>query len=197
MQQKHVLEKDIELLAVISEPLQMEMRSKIFAPLMCRNPFFEELNGICFRTMRRLCHFATNVLPMQTGDVLFQAGEAPKVPRMFFVMSGNLSYGWCSASLQAQHGDYFCEAALWTCWVHTGDMIASMDSNVLEIRFECFRQQINSAVNDVRFYSASYAEAYVRAMNQTKDMMELNQHIDTSKLAREARDLTSRRSSVQ
>lgn len=193
MQQRHVLEKDIELLGVISEPLQMELRSKIFGGLMCRNPFFEELNSICFRTMVRLCHFATNVLPVQSGDVLFQAGETPKESRMFFIMSGKLTYSWCGASWPAQHGEYVCEAALWTSWVHTGDMIAAKDSNVLEIKVDVFRQQMSSTWNDVKFFTAMYAEAFVRAMNQTKDLMELNQQIDTITLAREARTLMNGR----
>lgn len=164
---KNSLEDDIELLGMISEPLRVEIHYEILAPVLMAHPFFRQYNMMNVAAMRRLCHSSTEVLSMGAGDLLFTEGEVPKVPRMFFVMSGsmvykrNISVGLdCVLDAKA----WACEGALWTKWSHTGNLAASGDSVILALDAETFQQVVTKFLAQA-FFAAMYGASFVSHLN--------------------------------
>merc|ERR1712137_197157 len=85
-------EEQVELLALISEPLKTELRFEMHSPVLLGHPFFRcfaETNPI---GVRKLCHQALERLSFSPGDVVFNDCEAIGVSAMLFVVSGSCLY---------------------------------------------------------------------------------------------------------
>merc|ERR1712151_1255637 len=94
---KHAISGDlspdaVDLLAVVSEQLRLEMHFEMYAELFRNHPFFDQCLQVCPQVMRRVCHFATTTLLLDTGDILFSKGEAPNDSGMYFVFKGTVEY---------------------------------------------------------------------------------------------------------
>merc|ERR1712232_74849 len=91
-QQRYMQESSVELLKMVSEPLRMELHFEIYSPLLVKHPFFNQYIEECPHVMRKVCHKAIHIEPVYQGDVIFNAGECPNPPKMYFVVSGMLEY---------------------------------------------------------------------------------------------------------
>jgi len=166
MQERNIVEKDIGLLGMISEPLRIEIHYQIYGPIISYHPFFQYYHGGSVTAMRKLCHSCIDVISLSAGDMLFTCGEAPKVSQMYFVMSGGLTYMF-RATEQAHPigvGMWACEAALWVPWVHYGDMLSSTYCSVVAVEAEAFLQ-VSGKFHDVAMFAASYARHFVASLN--------------------------------
>jgi len=83
-------ESDVALLQHLSKPLQMELLSHIYAPILMRHPFFRRYGQVDPVAMQHVCHSAVQRISLSTGDNLFT--EACRGEQMFFVRSGRLRY---------------------------------------------------------------------------------------------------------
>merc|ERR1719203_2468897 len=91
-QQRLINEDQVALLQVVSEPLRMEVHFELFFPMLSAHPFFTRYMEMCPHVMRRICHSACAMQQCSPGDVMFNAGEKPQDPKMYFVSVGNLEY---------------------------------------------------------------------------------------------------------
>jgi hypothetical protein len=137
-QAKNIREQDVQMLQMISEPLQVEICYEIFSPHLCAHPFFQNLNSLNKGAMNRICHRGITSLLLNTGDTLFIADEVPKPARMFFLTFGSMSYQFEDSDgtimdVKMHPGAYFCEACLWVPWTHVGNLVALSNCSMLAL----------------------------------------------------------------
>merc|ERR1712224_328299 len=107
-------------------------------------------------------------------EVVFLAGDP--CSRMYFVVSGQLQYtsyerpGTRRAPEEAQSqrmlcsGDWLCEAALWTSWVHRGDLRVVSDCLLFALDASGFARVV-SGHKAAHVSAAAYARRFVEGLN--------------------------------
>jgi len=154
-----VQKENVVLLKLLSHPLNLELHSEYFKPLVCRHPFFQGLSDFP-RSFSEVCLNAIQSQLLSKQDVLFEPGSLG--PCMYFQTAGVLFYQrpdgtrW-DASRPEQHEinriairwvkekQWFCEGSLWVKWVHAGKMSAWTESEVLSVESSKFRQIVTRA----------------------------------------------------
>mmetsp|Transcript_113051 Transcript_113051/g.292319 ORF Transcript_113051/g.292319 Transcript_113051/m.292319 type:complete len:789 (+) Transcript_113051:134-2500(+) len=168
LQEKSTQEQDVQILRVISEPLRVEIHYELHMPIIITHPFFHQYHLAMPAAMRQMCHLAATTQSLHAGDILFSAGEAPKFPKMFFIVSGQMRYK--THRLEdtiVDAGAWACEAALWTKWVHMGDLEAMTECHVLALDALLF-QQVSDNFQSYMAPVAAYAAKFVVHLNTTK-----------------------------
>lgn len=169
---KNTPESKIELLNLVSGPLRVELHYEINLPILSWHDFFGCYNLSNSPAMRRICHMAISRLALCRGDILFNQGEIPPKPSMFFCMNGKFHYqryfeGGLAGRLQPiRQEQIFCEQVLWTQWVHLGQMRARSESNLFLLDAEKF-QSIASQFQTREFYPKKYAKEFVEVLVHT------------------------------
>eukprot|EP00747_Dinoflagellata_sp_TGD_P120603 gnl/TRDRNA2_/TRDRNA2_173279_c0_seq4.p1 gnl/TRDRNA2_/TRDRNA2_173279_c0~~gnl/TRDRNA2_/TRDRNA2_173279_c0_seq4.p1 ORF type:complete len:445 (+),score=47.94 gnl/TRDRNA2_/TRDRNA2_173279_c0_seq4:33-1367(+) len=158
-QKRNAPESSIELLGLISEPLQAELHFEINSPILFVHPFFQLMNEVNPGALRKICHTAVSgPLSLSQGDVLFSDLEIPVLPKMIFPVSGKLLYLRERTSPNAvTRGMWICEAVLWTSWVHRGTLRASNESQIMSLSSQLF-QSIAKTIHQefVRTYASEF-----------------------------------------
>jgi len=85
-----IQEADVELLHMLSKPLQQELRKEIFAPVLTQHPFFRIYATRDAAAMLHMCSAAISQIELSSGDSLFT--EASSAESMIFVLKGRLKY---------------------------------------------------------------------------------------------------------
>jgi hypothetical protein len=165
--QRFVIEDAVELVKVISEPLCIELHFEMYGRILQAHPFFERYVEYCPQVMRKVCHRAMSIVHVSCDDVIFEAGEAPSEPKMYFVGFGTLCY--CNINgytAYVREREWIAEATLWCCWRHLGRMTATQDCRLFVIDATIF-QAIASQFDHVDFDPRLYAEAFVADLNDS------------------------------
>merc|ERR1712232_795871 len=84
-------EDDVESIALISEPLRIELHFEVNAPVLCQHSLFNHYSESVPAAMRKIAHNVAQ-LSLSDGDVIFSEGESPTVPQMLFVLQGEFKY---------------------------------------------------------------------------------------------------------
>jgi len=159
----------IELLTQLSEPVRIELHFEVHMPVIRAHPFFRGYVDVNKTIMMEICHRAIARLFLTRSDTLFADGDVPTQPRMFFVTDGSLAYAQILdserfAKEMVTSGQWFCEATLWTSWVHQGSMSAQRASNLLALDSETF-QRLLKTVQASDQSARSYGAAFVAQLN--------------------------------
>jgi len=162
---------EVELLSLLSRPLQEEVQSTLHLRTLHVHPLFKTLELSGPSLMRRLSTEAFKETSFSHGDMVFSHGDLHD--RMGFLEHGVLEYVHIRKSggkaLQdstlLSPGHFFSEAALWTNWRCRGNMQVDSDCQLLEIHGEAFRR-ILTQHRVVRRLVQEYAKAFVEALNQ-------------------------------
>lgn len=179
---KHAISGDltpdtVDLLHVVSEPLQIEMHHEIYMRVLTSHPFFHELHGQCPHLLRRVCHLAMATLWLASGDVMFSKGEEPNDPKMCFVMSGSLIYtDKDGEKTQLTERMWVAEGVLWTSWRHMGSLVATNDVKLglldaLSFQDICAKFMKKGKRTSLRL--KRYAKAFVEELNQAGSYSDL------------------------
>eukprot|EP00929_Paragymnodinium_shiwhaense_P096938 TRINITY_DN58697_c0_g1_i1.p1 TRINITY_DN58697_c0_g1~~TRINITY_DN58697_c0_g1_i1.p1 ORF type:complete len:1205 (+),score=229.22 TRINITY_DN58697_c0_g1_i1:103-3717(+) len=166
VQAVNITELDTPLLALISEPLRVDVHMEIYSPLMERHAFFHQFALSAPVAMQELCHSCVTVNRITPGDVLFHAHESPRHPRMYFMISGKVGYSSPFGQIGEENltiGHWACEATLWTQWVHIGNAVALKESTILSLEVEAFQDVIPKAVST---FVSTYAKHFVEHLNE-------------------------------
>jgi len=167
---RHTPEQDIELLQLVSEPLRVELHFEINQPVLEAHAFFHNYCDVAPGLMRQACHQSISRMQLSRGDVLFSAGEVPKVPRMYFLYAGKLKYDRTAESHRTVHkGEWACEAVLWTQWMHYGLMRTKTECTLVVLEaliFQNICQQYTSQMD----YARSYGKAFVQHINGAEEV---------------------------
>mmetsp|Transcript_124374 Transcript_124374/g.346235 ORF Transcript_124374/g.346235 Transcript_124374/m.346235 type:complete len:746 (+) Transcript_124374:20-2257(+) len=195
-QEEHMQESDVELLAVVSEPLRAELHLEIHAPVLIAHPLFHRLLLECPRAMQQICHSAVSTVLVQEGDVLFSRGEVPNAPRMFFILSGEVEYTQDGLTRRtAKDGQWVCEQVLWTQWVYHGNLQGSTDCKMLALDASVF-WRIASPGNTAGLDLGKYAAEFVKWQNSRPEARsDLGSLQDSVRLIGQAYGRKSRRTS--
>eukprot|EP00928_Gymnodinium_smaydae_P025731 TRINITY_DN20407_c0_g1_i1.p1 TRINITY_DN20407_c0_g1~~TRINITY_DN20407_c0_g1_i1.p1 ORF type:complete len:824 (+),score=145.55 TRINITY_DN20407_c0_g1_i1:187-2658(+) len=176
--QRQVPEDDVEVLALVSEPLRVEVHFEIHSPLLLEHPLFAKLMDMSPMVIRRIAHTAIHEIPLSAGDWVFNAGELPATPSVLFIASGSLQYFFqmqeldkrqsgCITSLIAERGNWLCEAILWTHWIFLGTLRATCDCRIMMLGVA----ELNNIIMrtpQLKPTLMSYAEAYVASLNKNR-----------------------------
>eukprot|EP00929_Paragymnodinium_shiwhaense_P018348 TRINITY_DN12879_c0_g2_i2.p1 TRINITY_DN12879_c0_g2~~TRINITY_DN12879_c0_g2_i2.p1 ORF type:complete len:777 (-),score=214.89 TRINITY_DN12879_c0_g2_i2:136-2466(-) len=170
---KHALSGDltpdaVDLLTVVSDQIRLEMHFEMYSELFRVHPFFAECVREGPQVMRRICHFATSTLLLDSGDVVFSKGEAPSEPKMIFVFRGTLEYvPPTGPSVTLGERQWIAEPVLWTKFVHRGTLTAQSDVKVARLDARKF-QDIMDRFKEVfqgSFVPRVYAADFVGYLN--------------------------------
>merc|ERR1712032_507187 len=192
-QQKMMPEKDVELAALVSEPLLIEMHFEMYMPVLGSHPFFERYMTECPHVMRRVCHYAmSSSMRFHPGDVIFHCGQhcwssvAERRPSfnaggveaspirceemdstgMLAVRLGTLEYiDADGSSMEVHAGQFISEAALWVPWVHQGMLRATADCQLCALNARTF-QDIIGQFEHSDFDPREYACEFVDRLNE-------------------------------
>jgi len=156
-------ECDVELLALISDPLRAEIHYEVLSPLLVRHPFFSLYNKVNASGLRHICHTSISEVTFSRGDVLFLEFEVPVQPRMFFGMSGRLDYTQGISKQTTVSREWVAEAVLWTTWQHHGCLKACSDCRLLAIDACRF---VNIMTTFHSLHACTYAKNFVKQLNQ-------------------------------
>mmetsp|Transcript_63245 Transcript_63245/g.150853 ORF Transcript_63245/g.150853 Transcript_63245/m.150853 type:complete len:851 (-) Transcript_63245:131-2683(-) len=174
---KHALLGDltddmVELLAIVSEPLRVEMHFEMYAKAFFLHPFFSCYLPEYPQEARRLCRWAMMSSFMDEGDIIFSEGETPRTPKMYIVIRGKLIYTFNSEEEEVTEKQWVSEAALWTNWQHTGDLMAASDSKLLLFDATVF-QDIASQFKHPTINPKTYAADFVAKLNKSSAISDL------------------------
>jgi len=141
-----VQRKDVCYLSLLSTPLQAELTSALYFPILKENPLFERLHRKCVALMHKVCCKAVRSMSLSRGDILFHSGE--EASAMYFITHGQMKYAPAGSqseteleTFKPQTPNSWCsEAVLWVPWVHCGKMRAGKESDLIVIDGSQFRE---------------------------------------------------------
>lgn len=164
----------VELLAVVSEPLRIEMHFELYSCILRYHPFFADYTAEKPQAIRRVCHYAMSMLHLAEGDVVFGKGEVPTEPKMYFVVKGALEYlgGWYEA-VPVLERQWISEAALWTRWQHRGTLAATGDAKIAVLDASSFQEIVvrfkASGGVDLKLYAADFVD-FMNTADEVSDL---------------------------
>jgi len=159
--------KDVELLKMLPDNLCREVSLELYQPVLTAHPFFKLFFKLSRGVMQKLCANLTQVALSQ-DDELFAPGQAAQT--MYFVQFGTLVYDmedFGNDPVIVKAHDWFCEAALWTQWVHQGAMVATAGCDLVTLDGETFRNMMAHHRADL-WLPRRYAKAFLQAVNSKK-----------------------------
>merc|ERR1712061_980876 len=93
MQRRKMIHEDfVEIMQLVTEPLRMELRSEIYGPIIALHPFFGLYRMAYPFVVKRICYSAMQMMLIASGDIVFDAGEIPKRPKMYLGHKAFLAY---------------------------------------------------------------------------------------------------------
>lgn len=168
-QQRAMPEANVELLQLVSVPLQVEIHLEMYTPHLSIHPFFQEYIEVVPQVMRKVCHMGAQMHSICSGDVIFSAGEIPSEPKMYIVCNGLLVYNRGIEEIKVTERQWVAEPVLWTDWVHLGDLISTGDCRLCSldaIVFQRLAQNFDHAA--CLLDPAEYAAHFVKALNSIR-----------------------------
>lgn len=150
---KHAISGDltpdsVQLLAVISEPLKMQMHFEMYSRLLLYQPFFKDLLTEGNQLVRRICHQAMGILLLAHGDVVFEVEEEPSEPKLYLVASGALDYTDSYGEVEKVYDKcWIAEPVLWTRWKHRGTLVAISDVKMAMLDATSFQEICRQAIS--------------------------------------------------
>lgn len=163
----------VELLAVVAEPLRVEMNFEMYSAILGNHPFFTDYIYEDPQVIRRVCHFGMSMVLLAKGDVVFSKGELPREPKMYFVVKGLLDYYCRGDTVTIGERQWAAEAALWTTWTHRGTLTSSTDVKMAALDSKTFRDLVHRFRGKKSFDPRLYASEFVEHLNKTSKVDDL------------------------
>jgi len=168
VKRSHARAREQEALALrrVSAELLLDVHDELRAPALSTHPLFSDLRQRHPHLVRELCRKALQPLLRSPGEVIFYAGDP--CSRMYFVVSGQLQY--TTYEIQAQRmlrtGEWLSEAALWTSWVHRGELrVVVSDCLLFALDASGFARVVSSH-KAAHVTAAAYARSFVEGLNK-------------------------------
>eukprot|EP00929_Paragymnodinium_shiwhaense_P059838 TRINITY_DN29938_c0_g1_i1.p1 TRINITY_DN29938_c0_g1~~TRINITY_DN29938_c0_g1_i1.p1 ORF type:complete len:620 (+),score=132.78 TRINITY_DN29938_c0_g1_i1:112-1971(+) len=162
----YISEVNVNLMRLISEPLLEELHMEMYSPTLVHHPFFETYLIHCPQVMKKVCHNAITRKQVFSGDVIFETGEHPAEPVMYFIRKGLMKYSHSKGTTyDLKDGEWLAEAVLWTSWTHVGRCQAESNSDLLVVNATLFREIATSFHHPLNFDLREYAAEFVKDLN--------------------------------
>ncbi|CAK9031791.1 unnamed protein product [Durusdinium trenchii] len=162
--QKVDVEK-VHIMTMLPQMLTKEVNLEIYQKHLVVHPLFDALRDVNITFMQKLCSCALKESVLEKGEMMFSPGQVCN--SMFFVSHGTLDYWiWQEARPEKlERKTSFCEAVLWTPWIHQGRMYARTESTIIALdamQFHSVAESFSAHMELLR----TYAEEFVHAMNE-------------------------------
>jgi len=159
----------------LSTEIMVDLLEEMRVPAFSAHPFFVNLRAKHPHLVRELCHEAMQPMLKAPDEIVFCAGEV--CSRMYVVISGHVQY---CANVQQRDaagsapalvrrtlhgGKWLSEAALWTGWVHRGELRAVTDCLLFALDASGFARVISSH-KSAHAFAAAYARRFVEGLNR-------------------------------
>jgi len=162
--QRRALECDIEAFKVLPDSMLYELRYEVHKPTLSWHPLFSQLNSSSSCFLFDVCFSAVKVQVCKFGDELFYVGKM--ATHMLFVTGGHCDYyfmGDHSHGIVVHRQSWLSEAALWSSWVHRGQLLANRHCDLLLVEAEVIHRLYTNEVQQ-RVQCAAYAQGFVERM---------------------------------
>jgi len=156
--------EDVHLLSTLPRSLYMELVLEMYDQYFYLHPFFTLMLRHQRVVMQKICANALQRAMLSKGDLLFVPGETAHA--MYFLAKGELTYFWA----QSEEPEYvlanrwFCEAVLWTPWVHRGSMCCAEHAELQAVRRTEFQEVFKEHRAEI-VVPRMYGAQFVRQMN--------------------------------
>lgn len=175
-----IRESNIEGMRRISTQLLVDLHEEMRVPALSVHPFFVNLRAKHPHLVRELYQEALEPMLRSTDEMVFCAGEA--CCQMYFVVSGHVLYTGNIKETDPQKtadgqyavtqirrtlhgGQWLSEAALWTGWVHRGELRVVADCFLFALSAAGFARVISSH-KSAHVFAAGYARKFVETLNR-------------------------------
>jgi len=174
---QQVREKDKDKVRKQSMHLVSEIMEEMGSPPLIEHSFFVSLRSKHLNLLNQLCWEALIPMFKSPSKIVFTVGESCST--MYMIVNGRTQY---SAQLPAsrdapagsagtqvrkvlQSGQWLSEAALWTGWVHRGEMRTLCECFFLGLDAAKFAKVISSH-KSAHAFAAGYARKFVEGLNK-------------------------------
>jgi len=150
-----------EVWKMLPRHLLLELRYVERCPILSQHPFFNaliELEGDCQDMVKDLCLEAISVVSWCCRDVVFTAGQ--ESAGMYFIKRGALEYSLPRERKTRKPQHWFCEAALWSSWRHTGTLRATEDCEIMIVDADKFNEILARYSMNLK-YASCYAQRFL------------------------------------
>jgi hypothetical protein len=170
LERQHFMQEiNVELLGMVSEPLRIDLHFELYSPVFQVHPFFSRYSETCPQVMRKVCHRAVHMTVATVGDTIFDIGEIPANPKMYFLCSGTMQYVSISGQVSTVEAiQWISEATLWTPWMHVGVLTAMSECRVVVLSAQTF-QDIVYEHDHTDMDPRTYAVEFVNELNKTEE----------------------------
>eukprot|EP00421_Protoceratium_reticulatum_P011917 CAMPEP_0168400402 /NCGR_PEP_ID=MMETSP0228-20121227/22580_1 /TAXON_ID=133427 /ORGANISM="Protoceratium reticulatum, Strain CCCM 535 (=CCMP 1889)" /LENGTH=422 /DNA_ID=CAMNT_0008413943 /DNA_START=91 /DNA_END=1356 /DNA_ORIENTATION=+ len=118
--------KEVPAIGLLSLYLRTELQLELCWPQLQCHPLLRVFEHVDNYAVRKLCREAVEFLVLSPGDSLFQPGH--EASAAYVLSSGKMSYTQEPSTSPVEHevtveataGQWLCEAALWSFWLHVG-----------------------------------------------------------------------------
>jgi len=175
-QPQQVRESNAEMLRHASMELLVDLLEEMRVPALSLHPFFVNLRCKHPHLVRELCYEALEPILKIPEEVVFCAGEA--CTKMYVIISGVAQYTGhfllrdtppgTSPQLNRRRlhsGEWLSEAALWTGWVHRGELRTLSHCLLFALDASGFARVISSH-KSAHAFAAGYARKFVEGLNR-------------------------------
>jgi len=146
LRSKRVHISKVAFLSFLSGPLNIELQTELFSPILMSHPCFSQIALTSKPVMREICTTAVEggTQNYAKNDMLFQVGKEAK--QLLFLTLGTLIYRFkpeeSETTFQAtvSTGSWCVEAALWMPWHHVGEMQALVEADIVSVKVAKFRE---------------------------------------------------------
>ncbi|CAE7678342.1 KCNH6, partial [Symbiodinium pilosum] len=155
----------VKIMAMLPQMLTKEVNLEIYEKHLVVHPLFQALSDLNISLMQKICSNALKESVLDKGEMIFGPGQV--CTAMYFVTLGILEYYLSQAALPniLEKRTTFCEAVLWTPWVHQGRMYARTESTIIAMDAKQFHDVASSFSADLELLKA-YGREFVFSMNE-------------------------------
>lgn len=178
LQPQQVRPKDPEKLRRNAMTLISELLEEMGAPPLMEHPFFRSFRSKHPKLQTQLCNEALVPIFHSGNEIVFTVGEACSM--MYIIVNGSAQYaaqlppprdapvGTAGTQVRKtlHSGHWLSEAALWTGWVHRGELRTLCDCLFFGLEAGWFARVISSQ-KSAHAFAASYARKFVEGLNRS------------------------------
>jgi len=173
-QSRRLHEKDIAILEDLPYHLGKQLHLEVYDSLVSSHPLLWRWRHIDTSSFAQMCHMLMSEHDLLSKQDLFMKGD--HCTRMYFIISGNLSYIRGQVIVPVHKGDWVSEAALWLpSWEHRGRLAASSVCDIVGMESGASRIMVQSSSMKAADFVRVYAAHFLR------DELEIDETLDSEK----------------
>lgn len=162
----HLLEENVKALDLLTPSLCRELIVEIRRPTLVTHPLFQLWGEVNVKAVAELCEKAVGIKAVAPKEEVFTVGS--QGAEAYCVMRGRLTYAqrpgflfhvYSTKTFTIHDKAWLCEGALWSKWIHVGDLTAVTHCSLLSLDAVRLAEVMNTEVS-IRTLTSSYARNF-------------------------------------